>query len=202
MQTTTEACGKQTVIEMNTETHTGFDFALRAVSFTSLQRAETCLFVIYCNGFLGGLWLFIPLQPRNEVINCTLLTLQLKLGHFEACAHTRAGKRGSSARRLKSDSASLHPQRQCERSCSKPVMSEGQLIYVIQTREIGRTSTSTGLCSQNHMQLDKNHFHQCTQTHTHTQAYSTFNDPPPPHTHPILSTKWHNPQLHALNWHL
>ncbi len=46
----------------------------------SLQCAETCLFVIHCNGFLSVLWLFMSVHAKNEVINCTLLTLQLKLG--------------------------------------------------------------------------------------------------------------------------
>lgn len=152
MQTTTEDWGKQTheqpMIKMNTGTHILFEFAFWAVSFMGLQCAETCLFVIYCNGFLSGLWLFMSVKPKNEVINCTLLTTQLKLGIWGVCTHSDASTQADhhhSGWKL-----SQHPFIHNHSAGSLKL-----LWWAARTRTRGWTSTSTRVCSQATCNLTK-----------------------------------------------
>lgn len=143
-----------------------------AVCSTSLRCAETCLFVIYCNAFLGGLWLFMSPQPKNEVINCTSVTLQLKLEARTRTDHRCSGWRVRFSKRSHGGDARSHHTK----------------------NKSGRAGTTTGSAAKPHATWQY-HFHRRAQTHASTQAHSTFNDP-------ILSAKWRYSQLHALNWHL
>lgn len=83
MQKTREACGKQTheqtMTEMSIDTYLIW---LWTVSFMSLQCAESCLFVIYCNGFVSGLRLFMSVQPKKWSNQLYIIDTTIKIRHF------------------------------------------------------------------------------------------------------------------------
>ena len=168
MQTSTEDCGRQTheqiMIEIDTEAHSWLDFALWAISFMSLQCAKTCLFVIYCNGYLSCVRLFMSVQLKNKAINSALLTLQLKLSilgtHSQKCVNRH--RSSSSSRWLKRESVSLQSQLQC--GFFKAVVRGSS--FTSHKEQGGWTSTSTGLCSRAVCNLTKQSPPAHTDKHT------------------------------------
>lgn len=153
---------------------------------SSVQKKKMFIWdLLWC--FFSGLWLFMFLQPRNEVINCALLTLQLKLGVWGMCTHSH---------KQMLDIISFPS----TTTTTTTVQVFFLFFFLKQLRRAAHLRHTKirrmnkciyGTLQPNHMQLDKT-ISTSTRRHTRAQAHSTFNDP-------ILSAEWRYPQLHALN---